>query len=572
MMASTAAPVSFPPNTVLDGKAYIGSIKDPKHRVTVHNKTDIFRAIVYADPKESFDYLDLKGLVMDSNKLIFYTTSIDKTRRPVSWQRCKDALKNKPAIGKDCICLYDEPLTFAQFAEAAYSNTVLTDSEGYNDLQARKTASDHDEVVDVPDDSVVNVDDTPPLPKPDGPACGRADSSDLDAVKKGIETAASMRGSLNEVAKLSPMSSSEFQLTSTGFVPEVASNVVLGDKDGTHRELTLEFWKNRALVAESRVEVLEEQIATKEDELKEMRAHVLDADNAKKRFGVNSDLAQVAVRETQALAAKSIIEGLKPQFSTLPKLVENIEALNGKLNALGDLPAKVEALQGLVHTLDNIPAMVTALGKALDDSKEQSIEAEDSRVSDSEEFLCSQARLVKLLGRFGFSPDSVNVDVPKLISSLGSLGSVSSSVSMPTITVNCDCGCGVSWTSLDTSKPPPCALGSTQSSKLVVGATVVPDDAGTEPQEDLSKDGGFLMNKINNNPSPTPLLPTPPSSLYYTQGSGTRKFLPGHGLHYLPGHGPVRHPHPHRVQHQQPGLPQFKRPSPFQDNQNPKKK
>ena len=300
-----------------------------------------------------------------------------------------------------------------------------------------------------------------------------------------------------------------------------------------------------------------------------LRAHVLAADNAKKRFAVNSDLAQVAVRETQALAAESIIEGLKPKFDILPKLVENIEALNGKLNALVDLPAKVEALQGMstmVRNLENLPTMVTTLGKTVDASKEHSIEVEDPRVSDSEEFLCSQSRLMKVLAHFGFSTDSEKVDVPKAVSSLGVSGS------------------GGSRLSPDVSRPPPSGLGSTSSSKSEYAALGGYDGSSTESQRGVPMAGDFLMGQMNNNLSQRPLLPTPtsPGGMYLAQGQGAMFFQPGHGPYFFPGNGPhgphgpqsVRLPRPQLgpAQHYQNGSSQNKRSSSFQDTHATKKR
>lgn len=111
----------------------------------------------------------------------------------------------------------------------------------------------------------------------------------------------------------------------------VGSNVVINDTEMDHGELSREYWEKRALAAESKVKELEEKVAAQGDELLEIRAALRNSTNSKEGFAANADLAQVAVRETQALAAKAIIDGLKPQFNTLPKISQDIEALNSKL-------------------------------------------------------------------------------------------------------------------------------------------------------------------------------------------------------------------------------------------------
>ena len=130
MAASSVAPSSLIP------KAYIGRIKDPKQAGNIYKKRDFLHAVIYEDPKESFEYLDLKNLVDEDNGLIFYTNGINKGN-PVDWNKCVAAVKSRPPIGNVCIVMHDNPLTFGQFAELAYSKAVLTNSTAYDTLKAK---------------------------------------------------------------------------------------------------------------------------------------------------------------------------------------------------------------------------------------------------------------------------------------------------------------------------------------------------------------------------------------------------------------------------------------------------
>ena len=62
------------------GTAYVARIKDPKNSLSIHKKPDFLHAIAYDDPKEPFDYMQLKSLVEVKNKLILYSYTISRAR------------------------------------------------------------------------------------------------------------------------------------------------------------------------------------------------------------------------------------------------------------------------------------------------------------------------------------------------------------------------------------------------------------------------------------------------------------------------------------------------------------
>ena len=71
------------PSKVFDGISYIGRIKDPKHLVNIHAKRDLLHAVIYEDPSENLDFLDVKAMIDEKNGLIFYTNLMDRERRPL---------------------------------------------------------------------------------------------------------------------------------------------------------------------------------------------------------------------------------------------------------------------------------------------------------------------------------------------------------------------------------------------------------------------------------------------------------------------------------------------------------
>ena len=453
---------SFSSSSLLGAKTYLGRIKDPNDKVNLHSKQDLIHAIIFDDPEEDFDFMDLKKVVEEDNGLILYTTLVDRSKKQqVTWGKCMDVLKNKPPVGRNFIAIHERPLSFGSFAEMAYSKAILSNAEAYDQLKSRISSS--------------KTTVAPSLPPPSGSSCKRSTCDpSVTAVRNGIETAISIKETFDPSA-LPPMSSASKQLTFISPVDSshVGSNVVIGGKESEFGELSREFWQERALKAEKEVKELAEKNAVQKDELIELRNALSKASGLKEGFAANSDLAQVAVRETQALAAKAIIDGLKPEFNTLPKMTKIVEELTAKINALSKLPE-------LVATLVELPAKVSALEASIDASVVRSIEGEDARNSDSENISCSIKRVHRLMSNFGFSSENKAFNVPDAVSSILSL--VRSEFSTP---------------AHDTSRPPPSVPGPSSS----------------------SGHDYHLIPRNNNNPAPSGLMPT-------TSGSGD--FEPGH--------------------------------------------
>ena len=500
------------PSTMI--KAYVGRIKDARSSSNLHNKRDLVHAIIYEDPNENFDYLDMKKLVQEDHEgLIFYTSLVDRAKKPATWERCMEVLKNKPPVGQACIVVHDRPLSFGQFADLAYSKAILTNSDAFNTLKSRLSP---------PKES------TPTLPSPKSSATkrSRTDVSHTDAVKAGIDTAIKMKKKMGLSAP-GGMSSAALQLTtSTIDDSEVGSNVILGDVDQDHGELSREYWQGRALNAEKKIKKLEETVSVQKDELSELRADLAKSNSIKEGFAANADMAQIAIRETQALAARPIIDGLMPQLSALPKMSKNIENLNDKLNALENLPAMIKVLVDLptmVKELENLPAVVIALKTSIEASNDRSVEADDARASESESMLCFQKRVMKTLDNFGLSHGSKALNVPGILSSIMSAVTNSSSSTDMSFSAG-------SQNILDTSKPPP------------------------RPPVTSGKNdpNNYLLNPRNNNPAPGGLMPTPQyhGDFHHNHGhygQPSHPSPPGFGPPHGYGQGPSTGYGPHQT-------------------------
>ena len=98
--------MSVHPEDKFTGTAYVARIKDPNNNLSVHKKPDLLHAIAYYDPKESFDYMQLKSLVEVNNKLILYSYTINKRDRSTfTWKQCLDALAIHKPTGDVCFVL-----------------------------------------------------------------------------------------------------------------------------------------------------------------------------------------------------------------------------------------------------------------------------------------------------------------------------------------------------------------------------------------------------------------------------------------------------------------------------------
>ena len=50
-------------NDKFNGTAYVARIRESKDNISVHKQADLLHAVVYEEPTESFDYMQLKALV-----------------------------------------------------------------------------------------------------------------------------------------------------------------------------------------------------------------------------------------------------------------------------------------------------------------------------------------------------------------------------------------------------------------------------------------------------------------------------------------------------------------------------
>ena len=242
---------------------------------------------------------------------------MDKQNRDTfTWKQCHDAFERYPPIGTDAVAVKDGYMSFPEFIEYAYAKAILTDTAGYDLFKSK-------------------IDPCPvvQLPPPTGPAPSKK-ALELQAVRDGIKSAELLQqqatsGSVDMVS----MSSSGRQLSGLfgEETPPVGANVVYNDGGLEHGVFSLECWKSRALAAEMKVDTLEDNLVKKDDEVTELKRKLAQCGNAKESFNASADLAAINFREFRSACSAPIIEGLKSQFSSIPKTLEAIKNISAQL-------------------------------------------------------------------------------------------------------------------------------------------------------------------------------------------------------------------------------------------------
>ena len=295
--------MSCEPNKVFEGTAYVARIKDPEDVASVHKKQEFLHVVAYVDKKEGFDYKMLKNLVEESNKFIFYTYTINKgNRSSFKWKQCLDALALNKPIGGSCVIFHDEPVTFGKFAMMAYDHHILQDSDGYNNLLKK---------LNPPAPAHLPVANLDHLPDASGPTVVRTVTfiSDIEAVRKGIAQAEAMNDAASDD------------------VGTVGANYVVNDKDVEHGPMSMEYWKERALIAEAKVDGLDKELIKEKDAVVRLQKELAVCGDSKQRYSVQADLASTRLSEYKAATAEPFVSAIKPELACLPVLAESVKEM-----------------------------------------------------------------------------------------------------------------------------------------------------------------------------------------------------------------------------------------------------
>ena len=407
--------MSVQPEDKFTGTAYVVRIKDPNNNLSIHKKPDFLHAIAYNDPKESFDYMQLKSLIEANNKLILYSYTINKRDRSTfTWKQCLDALTIHKPTGDVCFVFHDKPVSFGNLAKLAYEHNVLHDSVSYNELLA-----------------TLNPKPTQNFPEPSGPASARsldAPCSEEEAVRRGIQQAKALRGD-------------EIFVDDTG----VASNIVANDKNAEHTMMSMEYWRARALAAEEQNSILVKDNDGKELALTNLKNELAACGNAKQRFAAQADLASARLNDHKVASAEPFIEAIKPQIACLPVIQNSLKELLDKVVALGDVP---NVLKGVYEELFSLSQRV----------KESEDASEAMQSSDTESIICIVERLSKILAHFGITTSAPKLDLPKAVADIGldvRQGHRGGRHDGVHGFYTCECGCGEMMYGIDITKPPP---------------------------------------------------------------------------------------------------------------------
>ena len=350
-------------NDFYSGIGYVWRIRDPTTSDNPHTQTDLFHALVYVAPKDSVDYLEMKVVSEEDNKLSLYTKRLDKTnRKGFTWAAGKDCLAKHPPGGDDCFIFHEHPLKGSEFIEMMYAKGILHPP------------------TPKPKDSALA------LPPPSGPAV-----KPQDILSQAIQT-------------IGP----SFSGDGGGISDEtVLGETVVVDEDA----VSWKYWQKRALQAESRAADLTTKLLLKDDSIEELKVQLAASGDAKIRFSANADLASMRVKEFQTQSASPIIEGLKPQLADLPKMFILLKDVSSKLNKLSDIPVMVKGIKEIADTF-NIQFQKELGARAAAEASDEPIETNES---DMETVLCLMSRLVKIYDKFGFSNSPEPVDVPTTV-------------------------------------------------------------------------------------------------------------------------------------------------------------
>ena len=449
---------------MFSGFGYVSRIRDPSTAMDVHKQQDLMHGIMYIDEKENIDYLDIRKVIED-NKLTFYTNRIDKSKSGFTFGMGLDGMAKHKPVGEKCLMFHEHPLSGMKMLELAYAENILTDDTGIKFLQSKKVGS-----------MAPTSSSQLSQPSPRGPA------GKVDLLLKQVDE------------EIIDLLDNKVHHEET----EVGGTQVVGDHAGKEKFLSLEYWRERALKAETRALASEEQVQKDEDIISGLQASLRSSTEAKIRFSASADLAQTREREFQAYSASPIIEGLKPQLDKLPQVLDLLKDVASKLDKLADVPVIVENMKSVSDTVKKYHEDLENASTVVND-KEEGSEVE------METLLCHMQRLVKIYERFGFSSSVEPVDMPQTIVAIRSLLSSSDSASLignesgrsSGQFILCPCGCGQQ--DIDVTKPPPTGF---KTGSVPVGGS----SSGTigDVQLGTSQQGGSFLQEhtMNNNYQP----------------------------------------------------------------------
>ena len=327
------------PEAVIQGKAYLIWIKDS----TEYADPDYFYGVAFKG-NSRFGHSDFSYVCKNRNKKVFFSKCINEGQEDPTWQECLLAMEmGKAPVGNPKL-LTDRAYTFAEIAMLAYQAKYFTDQEGLQ-VVSKKTAP-----------SKVALATTK-----SGPSAKEA-SDELD--KNNTEE------------------------------EEVQDS-------GNEKDMSLEDWKERAILAESKLTNTMRERDLLEGKVVELKVKLEASLEQQNRYMSAADNATMTVESMNDDMATKVIKKVVPKLSKIETMDNNLSTVLAKL---GDLGAAVASIPLLMNKLQEVSNKVDTVG---------------SRMESSCESLSEGVYTVeKTLSTFGIDEGEVIIDIPSNIKTM----------------------------------------------------------------------------------------------------------------------------------------------------------
>ena len=324
------------PETVIQGKAYLMWIKDSKE----YSDPDYYYGVAFKG-NSRFGHSDFSYVCMKRNKKVFFSKCINEGQEDPTWQECMEAMDmGKAPVGHPKL-LTDRAYTFAEVAMIAYQEKYFTDQEGLQ-VVSKKTA-----------------------PPKAALAATKSGPSDTNVDPKEIIRAA--KEASDELDRTKNTGSTEHPF-SPGLIPNNnLSNIIVnniseedvGIKDNENNDdMDLEDWKERAIMAESRLTNTVRERDLLEGKVAELKAKLESSLEQQNRFMSAADNATMTIESMNDDMAIKVIKKVEPKLSKIETLDKNLGTVLAKLGDLGavvaNIPLLMDKLQDVSNKVDNV--------------------------------------------------------------------------------------------------------------------------------------------------------------------------------------------------------------------------
>ena len=384
------------PETVIQGRVYLIWVKDSSR----YADPDTLYGVAFKG-NSNFGHQDFAYVCKTKNNKVFYSKCIKEGLEDPTWQECMDAMKVEKAPMGSPKCLTNRAYTFAEIAKIAYEDKYFTDQEGLEHV-AKKTAPPRSS-------KVIKV---------------RQNEKDVDTIEE-----------------------------DTGVGSDDGLDDELNNAVETTETLDIEGWKERAVLAESKVDSVSQENDWLRSKVAELTAKLESSLEHQKKFMITADKATMSLEAMNDDTATKVLKKIDPKLAKIAAMDTSLTSLLTKISVIEGAVANLPMLVGqqvgplIQNQLGEVNAKIEGVGSRIDTSLD----------SLSEGLLTIE----ETLSSFGLAEGEESVDIPSSIKTIvetvsgsdktrGRDNSVPSSGLHPCryMTCNipaefvCKCGCG----------------------------------------------------------------------------------------------------------------------------------